>query len=170
MKEIQVSMVFSGENITENELNDLLIDLAESKGWSVGGGLNTIDQNDLRSKKNVDPEYVRGYNIGYDMGSLSPALPDESKVSEDLELKKAIESSRKMIMEANPDFLNRIFPYAAMDESFKAGWFARAKKMYNRNDMARSFLAGMNKMEDMAKNLRFAPWLKKYDKEKQTIS
>lgn len=42
MKEIQVDGVFSAPNLTDDEVNIALIELAESKGWSFGGGVKDI--------------------------------------------------------------------------------------------------------------------------------
>lgn len=44
IKEIRVSIVISGENVTEDLVSDALIDMCESKGWQMGGGVEEIKE------------------------------------------------------------------------------------------------------------------------------
>jgi hypothetical protein len=44
MKEIKVEICISGEGISEDKVTDALIDLCESKGWEMGGGVTELEE------------------------------------------------------------------------------------------------------------------------------
>ena len=46
MKEIKVEICISGEEISEDQVTDALIDICESKGWEMGGGVTELQPNE----------------------------------------------------------------------------------------------------------------------------